>query len=141
LSASLAVLQYGTSTSFGKTISASGYYFSAAELCLYDGIMLGLKSNTQYYYSVDGSDTFSFTNQPVRSGGNIYAILADFGALQLLQLFVCVDATMLFEDGHSRRPAKLIRRSETVNSSLQATQMTSAFRNSLPSPKPTRSTW
>jgi len=53
---------------------------SADPLCLYDAELTGLAPNTRYYYQPQGgAQTFSFTNAPARPGGNVYALLADFG--------------------------------------------------------------
>lgn len=51
---------------------------------LHTGLMTGLAPNTLYYYVVGNatggwSPLKWFTNEPVRPGGPIYAILADFG--------------------------------------------------------------
>lgn len=41
--------------------------------------MTGLKPNTEYAYQVEGGDKASFVAAPERDGGNVYAVLADFG--------------------------------------------------------------
>jgi hypothetical protein len=73
-----AVLQYGLGEK-ANTAIATGNYFSGADICIFEGTMTALESNTVYYYSADGSQTYSYTNQPVRSGGTVYAVLADLG--------------------------------------------------------------
>jgi hypothetical protein len=49
-------------------------------LCLFDFELVDLAPNTRYFYRVEGgAETYSFVNEPSRSGGNTYALLADFG--------------------------------------------------------------
>lgn len=72
-------LVWGTSPSFGQSSDVTGYHFVESDLCIYDYTITGLGANTQYYYQAGDSATFSFTNQPVVTGGKVYALLADFG--------------------------------------------------------------
>jgi hypothetical protein len=70
-------------TSLTNVGNATAYDYRtgmATPIMLMDGTMTGLLPNTQYFYTVgDASYVFNFTNQPVRAGGKVYALLADFG--------------------------------------------------------------
>jgi hypothetical protein len=77
-------IAWGTSPkSLTNKAAAESYVYSTSmstPIVLYDGVMFGLAANTRYYYTVGKLATvFNFTNQPVRDGGKIYAVLADLG--------------------------------------------------------------
>jgi hypothetical protein len=62
----------------------------ATPIRIHDAVMTNLEPNTVYYYQVQGDSTVrSFTAQPQRPGGKVYAVLADLGysnAVSLSQL-------------------------------------------------------
>lgn len=73
-------VKYGPTTSLGSTAEAKSDYLSSASLCTYTATMTGLTGqNAEYHYNVGGSTTYSFTHNPIRKGGKIYAAFADFG--------------------------------------------------------------
>lgn len=62
------------------TATGVAYNEDGESLCLFDAELSGLKSNVRYYYRPEGgAETFSFVADPMRAGGNTYALLADFG--------------------------------------------------------------
>jgi hypothetical protein len=84
-------VKYGTSkSSLTKTANASSYTYTSGmttPITIMDADMTGLEANTKYYYAVGDSDTvYNFTAAPTRSGGNVYAVLADFGVVNDVSL-------------------------------------------------------
>ena len=81
-----ATVAYGTAPgALTSSASAPAVPFSGGgqtkPLCTYVTTLTGLRNNTVYYYSIEGGETFSFTNQKDRAGGRVYALLADMGVV------------------------------------------------------------
>jgi len=77
-------IRYGLSADAMENYAfAYGFSYTAGmtlPLCLFDGDLNGLMPNTRYWYNVEGmTEVFSFINAPEREGGNVYALMGDFG--------------------------------------------------------------
>ncbi len=49
-------------------------------ICIFTATLTGLTADTTHYYRIDGDNrTFDFPVAPVRPGGNVYLIMADYG--------------------------------------------------------------
>jgi hypothetical protein len=79
-----ASVAYGTAPgALSDTASAEAVPFTGGgqsnPLCTYFTTLTGLRMNTDYYYSIEGGETFQFRNQNSRVGGRVYVLVADMG--------------------------------------------------------------
>lgn len=76
---------YGPTPALGSTATATGALLSAGmdtPLCIFGAVLTGVaRGGARTYYKVDGDATgFSFVAEPARAGGNVYLVMADYGA-------------------------------------------------------------
>jgi hypothetical protein len=76
-------VSFGDSPALGERAMARGALMTSgmdSPICIFSATMTGLAAGATHYYRIDGDNrTFDFPVAPVRPGGNVYLVMADYG--------------------------------------------------------------
>jgi hypothetical protein len=74
---------FGATLALGERVMADGALLTSgmdSPICIFSATMQGLTAGATHYYRIDGDNrTFDFPVAPVRPGGNVYLVMADYG--------------------------------------------------------------